>query len=150
MNIELKRFVDNGHCTLGTLTVDGKGMAFTLEDIHRDVKLRGETRIPAGTYKMGLRNEGGMTGRYKGQFPEMHKGMLWLLDVPSYKYVYIHYGNYPANTNGCILVGSSADMLQSMVGNSVATYRSLYPKIADAIIAGEDVMIQVIDEIRGS
>ena len=31
------------------------------EDEHRDIKLRGETGIPAGTYKIEYRTEGGFT-----------------------------------------------------------------------------------------
>ena len=36
-----------------------KFLAYTLEDEQRDVKVWGETRIPAGTYKLKLREEGG-------------------------------------------------------------------------------------------
>ena len=36
----------------------------TLEDEYREVKVEGETRIPAGTYEIKLRTEGRMNERY--------------------------------------------------------------------------------------
>ena len=39
-------------------------LCYTLEDEQRDVKVWGETRIPAGTYKLGLRTEGGFHNPY--------------------------------------------------------------------------------------
>ena len=38
-------------------------LAYTLEDEQRDVKVYGETRIPAGTYKLKLRTVGGFHTR---------------------------------------------------------------------------------------
>ena len=43
---------------------------------HRDIKLRGETRIPAGTYKIEYRTEGGFHAKYSKRFQDIHKGML--------------------------------------------------------------------------
>ena len=43
-------------------------LAYTLEDEQRDVKVWGETRIPAGTYKLKLRKEGGFHTRYLAKY----------------------------------------------------------------------------------
>jgi hypothetical protein len=71
--------------------------------------------------------------------------MLWIKDVNGFEYIYIHYGNYPKDTLGCLLTGFSADTNKSMVGNSINAYKKIYPIISDAILKGEKVMIETID-----
>ena len=60
MKFEVQRFSSQSDSTLGILfdVTDGrKFLCFTLEDEAREVKVKGETRIPAGTYKLKLRKE---------------------------------------------------------------------------------------------
>ena len=58
MKITVERFTSDAETTLSTVFVDGKFACFGLEDEYRTEKVAGETRIPAGTYKVGLRNVG--------------------------------------------------------------------------------------------
>ena len=61
-----------------------KFLAYTLEDEQRDVKVYGETRIPAGTYKLKLREEGGFHNKYLARYgADWHHGMIWVQDVPN-------------------------------------------------------------------
>ena len=55
MKLELKRFSGQSDTTLGLMFVDGEFECFTLEDEYRAEKVKGETRIPAGTYKVEKR-----------------------------------------------------------------------------------------------
>ena len=58
MKLEELRFSSEKDATNGLLfdVTDGrKFLCYTLEDEHRDVKKYGETRVPAGTYKITLR-----------------------------------------------------------------------------------------------
>jgi hypothetical protein len=75
--------------------------------------------------------------------PDFHKGMLWLQDVPDFEDVYMHIGNYPRDTEGCILVGTSAG--SDEINSSTAFYTQFYPPIAAAILAGDDVVVDVKD-----
>jgi hypothetical protein len=84
---------------------------------HRDVKVKGETRIPAGRYQVTLRTEGGFHSKYSEKYGEMHKGMLWVRDVPGFEYILIHTGNTDEHTAGCLLVGNTSD-LKGFVGSS--------------------------------
>ena len=71
---EVLRFSSQEDSTLGMLfdVTDGrKFLCFTLEDEARDEKVKGETRIPAGTYKIKLRNEGGYHNRYVKKYGSM-------------------------------------------------------------------------------
>jgi hypothetical protein len=138
LKLTLERIATDGASTIGILFLDGVFQCFTLEDEHRDVKVRGETRIPAGTYRVGLRNEGGLTQKYASRFPDIHRGMLWLRDVPGFRWVYLHVGNRADDTLGCILVGDAATATAGdmMVGASRAAYRRFYSVVVDAAEAG--------------
>jgi hypothetical protein len=145
MRLDLQRFSLSGKSTIGLLSVNGQPECFTLEDPVRREKIQGETAIPAGSYKVVLRANGGMIGRYHQRFGEVrHPGMLWLLDVPDFTYVYIHIGNVPKDTQGCILVANAYDFRNpDVIGVSTDAYLRLYDKVWDAIDAGEEVTIDV-------
>jgi len=150
MFIRLTRYSDNGKNTLGLLFIDDEFVCYTLEDAHRDIKIHGETRIPKGIYKITLRKEGGMHSKYLKRYDEMHKGMIWLKDVPDFEYVYIHIGNTEKDTSGCILVGESVSSnveVKGMIMNSTHAYKVLYPLILNALLSGEDVSISIQDEV---
>jgi hypothetical protein len=118
-----------------------------LEDQFNEPKIPGETRIPAGRYKIELRTEGGMTKRYAERFPDLHKGMLWLQDVPGFEYIYIHTGNNDDHSDGCLIVGDTQSQnitARGEVGGSVSAYRRLYKEILEAMASG-DVFITIED-----
>ena len=147
MEIRLTRFSGGDEATLGLLRVDGKFFCYTLEDQFNEPKVPGETRIPAGRYKIDLRTEGGMTQRYEKRF-DFHAGMLWLREIPDFQFVYIHTGNNDDHSEGCILVGDG--QVQNVtergsVQSSVAAYTRLYKAIIRAL-ALEEVWITVEDE----
>lgn len=150
MELYVRRISTGDESTLGTMyerQPDLEFWAFTMEDQPNEPKVKGETRIPAGRYKIELRTEGGMHGRYSKKF-SWHRGMLWLQDVPDFTWVYIHYGNYEKDTDGCILVGDGAQsnaLEDGMVMSSVAAYTRIYERIMQAMDAGEEVWITVED-----
>lgn len=144
MNILVNRVEPSDLGTLGTMAIDGKFVGYTLEDAEREVKIAGETCIPKGTYRVLLRNEGGMTKKYASKYGKAHKGMLWLQDVEGFKWVYIHVGNTVSDTDGCILVGKTWHIDGTpFVGRSVDAYTDIYSKIAPAIEDGDDVWLTV-------
>jgi|SRR3990167_8593168 len=127
----------------GKLLVDGAFMCYTLEDEPRAKKVKGETAIPAGTYVVTLRTEGRNHEKYKKLYPEMHEGMLWVVDVPGFEYILIHQGNTDDDTAGCLLVGEELVEVKGewILRNSKGAYRRLYPLVAAALIAGDAVHI---------
>ena len=153
MELEVLRFSSQKDSTNGLLfdITGGKRrfLCYTLEDEHRDVKVAGETRVPAGTYRVTLRTTGGFHGRYLKKYGEMHKGMLWVRDVPNFEYILIHTGNTDEHTAGCLLVGDSQQAnfgdSNGFVGSSTQAYKRIYPPIAAALEAGEEVTITYID-----
>ena len=158
MNLEVIRFSSGTDSTNGILfeiiqqgnEIDGifkqtKFLAYTLEDEYRSEKVFGETRIPDGTYKLGLRKVGGYHAKYSKRFPHIHIGMLHVLDVPGFEYILIHCGNTDEHTAGCLLVGDSQENNQitkdGFIGKSTQAYKRIYPRIAEAIDCGENVTI---------
>lgn len=143
MRVEVKRFLHTDDVTMGTM-IAGRHHVYTLEDTYREEKLKGETRIPAGEYQLALRTEGGMHPRYAKRYGDMHKGMIHLLDVPNYNWIYIHTGNSKDHTDGCILVGTRFWARDKVAGSREA-YKMIYPDIAAAILDG-GCSIRIKDE----
>ena len=151
MKLQVLRFSSESDSTNGLLfdiTEGVKFLAYTLEDERREEKVMSETRIPAGTYEVKLRTEGGHHNKYASRYGSMHKGMLWLQDVPNFKWILIHCGNTDEHTAGCLLVGDSQENNQikenGFIGSSSNAYKRIYPSIAEAV-ENEKVTIEYID-----
>ena len=153
MKLKVLRFSSQEDSTSGLLFLDHndglKFLCYTLEDEHRSKKVRGETRVPAGTYNLSLRKVGGFHERYKKKYGAFHKGMLQVMDVPNFEYILIHTGNTDEHTAGCLLVGDSQEnniiIKNGFIGKSNNAYKRIYPDIAKEIKKGNKVTIQYID-----
>ena len=156
MKLEVLRISSQKDSTSGILFDvtggDRKFLCYTLEDEHRPIseKVMGETRIPSGTYKITLRTVGGFHSRYSKKYGDMHKGMLWVRDVPGFEYILIHTGNTDEHTAGCLLVGDTQTQnitksKDGFIGSSVNAYKRIYPPIAEALDKGKQVTITYID-----
>lgn len=152
MKLEVLRFSSDTKSTLGLLfdvTNQRKFLCFTLEDEFREKKVRGETRIPAGTYNITLRTVGGTNKRYNEKFgTDFNKGMLWVRNVPNFEYILIHIGNKESHTDGCLLVGDTQTQNKTksgFIGASTEAYKRIYPPIANQILDGGSVSITYID-----
>lgn len=121
-----------------------------LEDTHRPVKIMHKTRIPANIYKLKLRTYGSHFLRYSEKYPRLNhiRGMIEVMNVENYTDILIHIGNTETDTSGCLLVGTDYDENDGEVRlvNSTVAYKKLYPIIADALEAGEEVTLEIIDE----
>jgi len=118
MLIEVKRFEFKDTHTVGKMYVDGVYECFTLEDAVRNgTKVLGKTAIPIGTYKLII----DASTRFKQDMPH-------ILDVPDFTGVRIHAGNTSADTDGCILLGSSWAG-KNFIGNSKIAYKKFFDKL---------------------
>ena len=152
MQLEVVRFSSQKDSTLGLLfeVTDAKRefLCYTLEDEYRDDKVMHETRIPAGTYEITLRTVGGFNSRYSDRFADIHKGMLWVRDIPGFEYILIHCGNDDDDTSGCLLLGNTQTenlISDGFVGSSSVAYKRVYTKVADVLEKGKKVEISYID-----
>lgn len=148
MEIKVHRYFEQDKDrTFGLLSVDCEFMGHTLEDEYRDVKVKSETRIPAGRYQVKFNENANtnMTKKYRDMFPwfTFH---LWLQDVPNFEWIYMHVGNYDTNSAGCILIGSDADYDKKMITASRTAFEKFYKKVQKALHDNEEVWVTVKDE----
>lgn len=156
MELLSRRFASGSDSTLSIchrFDVPGNPfVGFVCEDQHQEEKVRGETCIPALRYEIKLRNEGGMNKRYKNKwprrgYPEIHRGMLWLQEVPNFDWIYIHVGNTDDHTDGCLLFGYDCnhDPVEGggSVGQSVDCYIALYKMCLESFDNGQQVFITI-------
>ena len=146
MKLQVVRTQLGKDATNGLLFIDGIFECYTLEDQYQAVKVMHETCIPEGTYEIKFRTVGGFDKKYKAKYPELHRGMLWIQDVPGFEYILIHQGNTDEHTSGCLIVGDSQQDLDvnfnGMVGSSANAYKKLYPKVSAQLLAGNEVTIE--------
>jgi len=152
MKIEVLRVssdVDSSSGLVFDITEGRKFLCYSLEDEYRNEKVKHETRVPAGTYQILLRKEGGFNARYAKKYGDFHKGMLHVQDVPGFQYILIHTGNTDEHTSGCLIVGDSQENNQLLkngfIGKSVQAYKRIYTPIAEALENGEEVTITYVD-----
>jgi hypothetical protein len=119
MVITVKRLYKTENSTIGELLIDGVFECFTLEDKERPVKIKGETAIPKGTYKVIINQ----SNRFKRLLP-------LLIDVPNFEGVRIHSGNSNHDTEGCILVGQTRN--KNYIGQSRKAFEKLFKKMQAA------------------
>ncbi len=134
MHILVNRCESDSKATRSEVSVDGTFVCYAVEDEARDIKVEGETRIPAGTYKVGVRKVGGFHAKYAKLF-DFHRGMLHVQNVPNFEHILIHVGNSEKDSAGCLCVGlaKGPDMtvLQSRMG-----YKKLYMMVIRSAEAG--------------
>lgn len=121
----------------GWLFVDGDLECFTLEDPPIDwkkqKKIPGKTAIPEGRYEVVIT----WSPKFQAMVP-------MLLNVPNFTYIYLHWGNKAADTDGCILVGDvNKKQHDNWVGTSKIAFRRLISKLFDAYSRGDRVWITI-------
>lgn len=133
MDLLLKRDPNPGY-TVGKLYIGKEFECFTLEDQVRKVKIKGETAIPAGKYKVDIT----WSPRFKRLMPI-------LLEVPNFEGIRIHTGNDVDDTEGCILTGQMVNKNRNQLFNSRLAYEALFKKLQKALNDKEEVWITIIN-----
>jgi len=140
MRLILQRPAPEGTpATIGDLFVDGTRLCYTLEDEDRELeanptaKVQNQTAISRGTYKV-----------VRHFSPHFGHDVPMLVDVPGYTLVYLHPGNGPQDTDGCVLVGYDR-VSDGAIGRSVAAYKELFALVEKAWADDPDgVTLQVV------
>ena len=149
IRLSLLRYFDDGNTTLGLLYVNETFYCYTLEDSHHDVKIPGETRIPAGIYDIDFRKEvTPLTKTYQERYPDWFSFHIQLKSVPDFKCIYIHNGGDHTNTEGCILVSDRLNVSEdrTFLSNSRNTFKRFYHFIESQLVEQKSVKITVRDE----
>lgn len=146
MKVTVKRVRQGKYSTLSEIRINNRFICYGLEDMIREDKIWGATAIPTGRYRLGLRRLGGMHARYLRLYPSFHQGMLQLLEVPNFDYIYFHQGNNIGDTSGCILVGDRYKSVDKdyELRKSASAYKRLYNKLLKSVVIGE-VEVEVVN-----
>lgn len=127
-------------------TDSNRNICWIIEDGYREQKVKGETRIPHGRYRVIKRTHGRIAAKMRKRFG--YKYIFELEGVPNFTDILIHPGNFIKDTEGCLLPNTSAawdnDKDQSFRGSfSVAAYKRLHAHINEAIRRYENVFIDI-------
>lgn len=159
--ITVERYNFKPDWTISRLFLGDVQTGFIVEDEIRDKKIRGETAIPYGRYLLGCRFSPKFSkefywsdrtkrlitarefssGLFNNQGYVPHE-LLWLLNIPNFEYVLIHWGNTDDDTDGCLIVGNSLGIIkgQEAVLNSRITYQKIYPLLYPLVKAGKQYL----------
>lgn len=112
MDIIIQRGTPIANSIPGEMFIQGQHAAFTLE--------RPGVCILAGRYQVKLY-----------QSPHFGRLMPWL-QVPTREYILLHWGNFPQNSDGCILVGEQRDLSAGEIFQTREMFEELFLPIQAA------------------
>ncbi|GAA3601414.1 hypothetical protein GCM10023078_31150 [Gibbsiella greigii] len=118
--ISIKRLWQTDNSTISTYDISGSKISgYILERPGPDTTISGlRKRIPEGSYKIKWHNSNIPSVKPYNPVP-----LLYNANVPQSRYILIHNGNYPRNTDGCLLIGSTKG--NDFVSGSVAKLKEL-------------------------
>lgn len=137
MKIIVDRFSETDTDDLGKVSVDGAFVCYSIENPDRPEKIKGITAIPEGTYKVGRRIS-----------PHFGVMVPWIMNVPNFQYVLIHWGNTVKDTEGCLVVGLRIGSLENQraVLDSKQAWDKLSAMIFEALDKNEEVTIEYMKQ----
>jgi len=147
-----------GNYTLGFFTNDIQSFrSLLLEDTHHDVKIAGDTRIPAGFYPLELREEDTpLTLQHRKDYadlPWFAENPDWfhieIKGIKNFNGVYFHSGIDDSHTLGCNLPCYGFDMTKQDKPGAISkqAVNDFYAIVHPMLKAGKKVFLEVKDEI---
>jgi hypothetical protein len=153
--------------TIGRFYINSKLTGFSVEDEMRQVKVKGETAIPFGSYDLGFRQspkfsaqflysdsnklliEARERSKYKTITDWRNHDLVWVKNVPNFELILWHWGNDDDDTEGCLITGGGLGVFagQEGVAGSRNFYKKHYPKIYEAVKAGNQKILYFNENI---
>lgn len=135
----LKRTDFTPKSSIGTLSLDGRFICYTLEDRTRaaqEPKVYGETAMPYGTYRLIVdrSNRFSKKAGYDVYLP-------LFLDTPGFAGCRIHTGNKPEDVEGCVVVGTAK--AKDWVSGSRNAFEPLFAQLKDFIARGYEIWVTI-------
>jgi len=140
MELTVNRTTKTDNSTIGQFLVDGTFQSFCLEPTDRGltsdmplsqiqaIKVADKTCVPTGRYQVT---------KY---FSPKHNALVpCMVGIPGFAYVEIHAGNFPQDTDACLLLGTTTG-IDEVLSSQIAI-DAFYPKFFAALEAGEEVWI---------
>ena len=137
--------------------------SWILEDEYRDIdkKVKGETRILSGKYKLGIRKEDTpLTIKHResynnifkdnnGNYIEWFKYHIEVLDVKQFSGIYYHSGVDQTHTDGCQLLADICNLTldKNPLSSSLTAVKRFYDLVYPILDKNELVTVLIKDEI---
>lgn len=156
MKATLIRDIFTTKSTTGIFTIYGDTgsillQCFALEDVARapGVKIPGNTAIPAGPYKFGITN----SVRFDRPMPIIYNQpdmSIYDTNGVSWSGIRIHWGNFPVDTDGCLIVGShrpSPDFVNCHPMKSIDWFNAkFFPVLIAAVKSTGFIELQIFNK----
>ncbi len=149
MELRLKRNHFADLFTIGELTIDGLPNKWSvMEDTDRGLtqemllpevsrlKQFGKTAIPYGRYEVVVNR----STRFKVDLPQ-------LLKVKEFGGVRMHVGNFPTDTEGCLLIGKGCDVSKGMITSSKIGFGEVFELIEKAFKNNQKIFITITKNV---
>ena len=134
MQIKLARTWKNPVCTTGQISIDGEPRYFSLELpelFEGQSNVNDKCCIPVGTYKVT---------RFFSPKRQYFVGLLH--DVPGRSMIEMHIGNFPHDTDGCILLGMRR-INDYEIAESAVAFESFMEELTNALASEQTVEITI-------
>jgi hypothetical protein len=144
MELTVNRTTKTDNSTIGQFLTDGEFECYCLEPTDRGltadmsladiaaIKVANQTAVPTGRYQV--------TKYYS---PKHGCLVPCMVGIPGFAYVEIHIGNFPQDTDACLLLGT--DTGTDEVLNSRVAIDAFYPKFFAALEVGDECWITYQD-----
>ncbi len=140
LHLVMRKIDERARTTISSLQLNGNHLCFILEDQYFVDKVKGITRIPAGSYEIVKRYVGKYAARSAWGFS------LELKDVPNYTAILIHPGNEHEDTAGCLIPGTLIGVQDDndyFVTSSRVAFRPLEKLISEILVSGHRAFIHI-------
>ena len=126
------RWYVNGELWCNTLEPTDRGLVSSMstEEIKK-IKVKGKTAIPKGKYQITM-----------SYSPKFKRYLPLINDIKCFSRVLVHVGNYPKDTEACVLLGKNNKV--GMVSNSTYWVNKFVEKVNETINHGEIVTLEII------
>lgn len=154
MNLLLQRLSDNGKNTIGSLHHKEvkKLLGFVVEDTFHEIKVKAQTRIPAGFYELKINKaETPLTLKHRIAYGAWFKFHIEVTGIPNYSGVYFHAGNDEGDTEGCLLTNNTVSnhwVIEKPGSSSVDATRRLYALVYPLLESGQKAFLEIRDESK--
>jgi Family of unknown function (DUF5675) len=135
MNLRVERSIFSSFSTIGDLLIEGEHECHTLEPVWLDSDGIKPRAIPEGTYKLSNRFS-----------PKHNRAVPHVENVPGFEEIEIHIGNFPHDTEGCLLVGQITGPHPDFIGGSGLAFAALWEKLVPTWDRGEEITITYVNK----
>lgn len=151
MEIFNNRIAHTSNSSLGLLSFEKENpIGVIIEDEPRKEKIKKETRIPYGRYKLGIRKEDTpLTLKHRKKYGSWFRYHIEVLNVPNFSYIYFHAGNNEKHTDGCQIGGYIMKIVNGEFEcrESILFMKEFYNRVYPLLEKGVTVYYNIIDEI---